>query len=124
MTDADVKKRVTSCGGPEGGAFLRATRGDGGCTLTDGQFVAAVKYTLGLPVMAACACQHSTQRQGGPRRTCGERADRLGHHAVMCKVGGRTLCCPFQRLQHFTEGSLTSRFPSSARAGRARVGVI
>ena len=76
---------LQSCSGPEGGAYLRATRGDGVTSLTDAHFVSATRFRLNLPTMEACACQHVT-RKGG--RLCGERSDSKGHHAMTCKVGG------------------------------------
>ena len=85
LDSAEGSSRLTSCGGPEGGAFLRATRGDGISSLSDAIFVAAVKYRLGLQTMPSMTCQLKTKDQ---QRLCNERADPLGHHAVICKVGG------------------------------------
>ena len=82
-------KRLSSCGGAEGGAFLRATRADGVRSLTDPFFATAMRYRLGLPVMPACSCQHTTQAKSNtPPRTCTAIADAMGLHATTCKVGG------------------------------------
>ena len=81
-------KRIRSCGGPEGGAFLVATRDEGAHRLSDNIFVTAVLYRLGAQVMPQGTCQHTTQTQGATKRTCLHPAGRDGHHAVLCKVGG------------------------------------
>ena len=77
--------RLESCGGPEGGAFLRGTTADGVSSIGDSHFVLAVRFRLGLTTMPSMACQH---RPRGSQRVCGGRADPLGHHAVTCKTGG------------------------------------
>ena len=43
--------RLTSCAGPEGGAFLRSTTADGIPSLADAHFSAATKYILGMATM-------------------------------------------------------------------------
>ena len=94
-TDKEAKVRLRSCSGPEGGAFLRATRGDGVTSLADIHFVAAVRFRLGLPVMPAGSCAHTAVKDN---KTCGAGADPRGHHAVTCKIGGapyaaHSQCC-------------------------------
>ena len=87
--DPDDDKRMHSCGGLEGGTFLVATRAEGVRSLTDFFFCTAVKYRLGMQVMPSCSCQHkSTPTDGSAPKTCLATADRTGHHAVQCKVGG------------------------------------
>ena len=44
-------KRIRSCGGAEGGAFLRACRADMGPSFTDNEFVLATCYRLGMRTM-------------------------------------------------------------------------
>ena len=91
--DVEMEKRLHGCGGPEGGAFLRGTRPDLGYSFTDTEFLLAVRYRLGIDVMPATACQHGSHSSSdapGTQKTriCNQRADRKGHHAVICKVGG------------------------------------
>ena len=84
-----IERRIHSCGGPEGGAFILATRADGVRSLPDAFFGTAMRYRLGLPLMPTCSCFHHTPAKPGvaPRR-CGAVADQNGEHAINCKVGG------------------------------------
>ena len=109
----DTAKRIQSCSGPEGGAFLVATRADGVKSLTDFLFITAVRYRLGLPVMPACACQHTTAAKGGsPGKKCNALADPQGHHACLCKVGGAPYAAHGQGCHILFEASTTAGFQS------------
>ena len=78
--------RIGSCGGPEGGAYLKATRAEGIRTLPDRYFIAATRLRLGLPVLAPGICAHTTK--SNPPKRCTEILDTHGLHACTCKVGG------------------------------------
>ena len=74
--------------GEEGGALLTATPSEVGGTITDDVFRAALRFRLGLPLCTDGArCCHRSARSRGTGR-CGAALDSLGHHAILCKVGG------------------------------------
>ena len=85
-TQPDCTIRIASCGGPEGGAYLKATRADGINTLPDRFFIATTRLRFGLPVLAPGICAHTTK--DNPPRRCPEILDVHGLHACTCKVGG------------------------------------
>ena len=60
-----VKTRLHSCGGTEGGAYLRAIASDGGGSLTDNEFVPATRFRLGMRVMGPLPC--ATAQASAPR---------------------------------------------------------
>ena len=88
-THPDVARRLESCSGPEGGAFLRATRADGITSLPDRSFIVVIRLRLGLAVLSPGLCAHSTKpTKDGPPRQCVQQLDQHGLHACTCKVGG------------------------------------
>ena len=103
----DLACRIESCSGPEGGAFLRATRAEGVVSLPDRSFVAVMRLRLGLPVLAPALCAHTTQpTKASPARQCAQPLDRMGLHACMCKVGGALYAghgCGCSVLYHATQ---------------------
>ena len=82
-------RRLRSCGGTEGGAYLRAVASDGGGSLTDNEFVRATRFRLGLRVMSPGVCHHQTGGdQVKQRKVCNAPVAPDGEHAVTCKCGG------------------------------------
>ena len=82
-------RRLHSCGGAEGGAYLRATRAEMGSTLTDNEFVYATRFRLGMRVMAPGVCHHQKGGEQAKTRTaCLAPTAPDGEHAVTCKCGG------------------------------------
>ena len=86
--DNGTRKRIPSCAGPEGGAYLQGVRQDLGSSFTDNEFVIATRYRLGMRVMQAGICHHITSGKSGAKRMCAAPADADGLHAVLCKIGG------------------------------------
>ena len=87
--DRRTAKRIESCSGPEGGAYLRGTRADLGSSLTDNEFVIATRYRVGMRVMASGICHHSAVGdKSSSKRICSLPTDTDGLHAVLCKTGG------------------------------------
>ena len=88
--DDESSKRLRSCGGAEGGAYLRAVKSEMGASFTDNEFVLATRYRLGMRTMQAGTCRHLSG--GGHaakiKSACNAPADPDGHHAVQCKTGG------------------------------------
>ena len=105
--------RLTSCGGQEGGAYLRATSADGGGTLTDNEFVYATRFRLGMRVMSAGVCHHHKGGdQAKQRSTCLAPADPHGHHAVTCKCGGAPYCAHSQGANVLLKASINAGYQS------------
>ena len=100
-------RRLHSCSGAEGGAFLRATRADGVKSLADFHFVTATRYRLGMPVMEASSCMHTSHKTG---RKCGVRAEPRGHHAVMCKVGGAPYAAHSEGCQTLLQAAVQASY--------------
>ena len=87
----DEQDRLESCAGPEGGAYLSATRTELGCSLRDAEFTSYTRLRLGMPVMRAGPCQHARANADGGTTACGSMADADGRHCMPCKVGGAVL---------------------------------
>ena len=80
---------ITSCQGPEGGAFLVSTPAEVGFSIADAVFQTALRFRLGLDVCTAAQCAHRTAtRQQSSSRKCGCHLDTRGFHAILCKIGG------------------------------------
>ena len=86
-----AQDRLASSGGPEGGAYLHATRGEVRSMLTDAEWLAYTRMRLGATVSDYGTCQLQRVTQDGARTVCGARLDRYGKHCVSCKVGGAVL---------------------------------
>ena len=86
-------RRLHSCGGAEGGAYLRATAGEAGGSLTDNEFVLSTRFRLGMRVMAPGVCHHQKGGELAKQRTaCNAVVGPDGEHAVTCKCGGAPYC--------------------------------
>ena len=105
--------RLASCGGQEGGAYLRAVTADGGGTLTDNEFVYATRFRLGMRVMSPGVCHHQRgSDQAKDRSMCLAPADPHGHHAVICKCGGAPYCAHSQGANVLLGASVKAGYQS------------
>lgn len=86
-----ARERLAACGGPEGGAYLYATRSELRYTLTDTEFASYTRLRLGLPVVAPGPCQLTRVARSGEHAVCGAMMDASGSHCISCKVGGAVL---------------------------------
>ena len=106
-------RRLNGCGGPEGGAYLRATRPEMGSSLTDNEFVIATRFRLGMRVMASGICHHQKANSQAPRHaTCNTAADPFGEHAIICKCGGAPYCAHSQGANILLEASRKAGYQS------------
>ena len=104
---------LTSCGGPEGGAYLRAISADGGGALTDNEFVYATRFRMGMRVMSPGVCHHQKGGdQAKQRSTCFAPVDPHGHHAVTCKCGGAPYCAHSQGANVLLQASVSAGYQS------------
>ena len=97
--DTAARDRVDDCSGPEGGAYLVATRPELGCSLTDPEFVQYTRLRLGLDLVAPGPCQLARVTKDGARQICGAMMDANGGHCVSCKVGGAVLAAHAEGCQ-------------------------
>ena len=72
--------------GPEGGVLLGANGGDMQVDLTDTEFRNYLRMRLGLQVCIGQKCQH--RAMSDQTRSCTQTSDPMGHHALLCKLGG------------------------------------
>ena len=76
---ADLVPHLASQGGPEGGAWLNANKGDSDVVFADDEFMVALRLRLRLPVCAPTQCGHVTVDQ---TRCCRVTLDADGHRAM------------------------------------------
>ena len=88
LTRADriTATRLRSCGGTGSGDWLRFTAPEPSLTFSDSEFIFALRFRLGLATVPHdCRCKH---RSKSTKAVCNVLMDRLGHHAITCKIGG------------------------------------
>ena len=83
---ADVVPFLDSRAGMEGGAVLTANGSEMQVDLTDAEFRTYIRMRMGLSVCKHQRCQHRSA--SGADRMCQYTSDVMGHHALLCKLGG------------------------------------
>ena len=96
---AAAQRRLEDCGGPEGGAYLLASKVDLKASLTDAEFVAYSRLRLGLDLVRAGPCQNTRVTSEGEHKQCGVMLDPQGAHCIACKVGGAVVAAHSEGCQ-------------------------